>query len=165
MDKITWKKLSPDAQKTWDTMPDAAKHIILQHAADRAAKAKDGTQMQVNQHETMSPAQDDVEAPDAPQDTPEDTIADVTAEINAVISSGVEDAHPGDLRRMMGAKKKSKPRLTVKFATFDAPDGDSLRSEDLDALLDGYDSDSSTEDPDEADYGDPDSSDDSADFQ
>jgi hypothetical protein len=131
MDKTTWNKLKPDAQQVWDTLSSEAKQIILQHAADRVTQAHEGT-MQVNQHESVDDTvRDEDTSPSSSNIDGEST----TIEINSTVAKARNEAHPGDVRRVLGNKKKASIR--VKFAELDSCDDGSF-VHDIDDLVDSY---------------------------
>jgi hypothetical protein len=130
MNKATWESLSKEGRSVWDTLSDGDKKKILQYAVDRAEKPV----IQANQHETSTPDGTETPAPDeSTASTP------TTVEINNLVTNARKEAHPGDARRMMGAKTKPQKnrKADVRFASFQESDGDGYQSDD-DDMVDGY---------------------------
>jgi hypothetical protein len=111
MNKATWESLSKEGRTVWDTLSDGDKKKILQYAIDRADKPV----IQTNQHGTSTP--DGTETPPPNEST---THVPPTAKINNLVTNARQEAHPGDARRMMGAKTKPKKncKVDVRFASF-----------------------------------------------
>ena len=132
MNLPTWKSLSKEAQRIWDTMADDDKAKILQHASQRASETQvnktllDGDDDEVNE-------QDNVEAD--PMTSLEDMAKNDTTEVNNVLAAEIQEAHPGDPRRMMGSSGKTKSRVTANTVRWHPLDGfgyDSLYNDDSD---------------------------------
>ena len=121
MNRDTWKKLNPEAQKVWDTLDDKSKSLILNHAMDRAKREVNNT----NIVDTDSVSDDDPSSDDTPPDdisalivneatskktTPTSTTATKAQNTGTKSSSSksrkplptlLTDAHPADPRKML----------------------------------------------------------------
>ena len=160
MNKDTWQSLSTKGQETWDKLEDSDKTKILRYAAKRAgvqANIAESTAPSINVNETAiepsrdadeSTSKDNGEKGDNPIENVQDRIS-----INQAISKAVGEAHPADVRRMMGGGKNGKPKpkmkaMTVNFFGGDSDDDSSvgvphmsrnLKAEDSDDDSDDYD--------------------------
>ena len=120
MDKATWDKLSPEAQKVWDTMEPQYKALILNSAKRRADEAKSkqdssnktkNATRSANVHESVSDV-DGESVDESKEDNSEDT---TTLEANSATQTSNDlkgKAHPADPRRLLGGSKP-KPALKV----------------------------------------------------
>ena len=136
MNKETWNSIEKDDQAIWDQLQDSTKKKILQYACDRAQKKP--TTGRIN-HTSISEdhAEDNTDAEDN-QDhhISEEEFTIMKTEIDDVINKARKEAHPADVRRMMGKKKTAQ----VKFTTIleDDDEETSYEDDELDYLLNQY---------------------------
>jgi hypothetical protein len=124
MNKETWESLSAEGKATWDKLDEADKRKVLQYALGRAKKES----IEANVTETTEV---DTAGDDADDSVEAGTFTE--AEINQAITQARKDAHPGDTRRMLGGKGKSRPKgkVQVKNVIFTTPEDTIQDSEDL----------------------------------
>jgi 1,2-phenylacetyl-CoA epoxidase PaaB subunit len=110
MNKETWNSLDKEEQALWDKLKDTTKRKILQYAKDRATKKEKGAKVNVVTLEDEE-ASSSSEEPDTPNknqeksDGGEETLQVMkTAIIKSILEEAKAEAHPGDVRRMMGKK-------------------------------------------------------------
>ena len=131
MNLPTWKSLSKEAQRIWDTMADDDKAKILQHASQRASETQVNKTLLDDNGEDNDPANND----DDPIATLEGATTNSTTEVNNVLAAEIQEAHPADPRRMMGSSGKTKPRVTANTVRWHPLDGlgyDTLHDDDSD---------------------------------
>jgi hypothetical protein len=135
MDKATWNAMSPDHQKIWDMLPDTSKKLILDSAAKRVTTESTPT-ITANVHEAATPSESQDTIDTLPS---EETQSTPTTEINSAVTKARGDAHPGDIRRMMGSTK-SKTTIKAHFACFGDSDDDSEECDesDVDDIIGDY---------------------------
>ena len=88
MNKETWSTISDEGKAVWDKLTPTDKSKILSYAKQRAEKP-----IQANNHEIT---EDEVPGDDI--DDPGEIL-----DVNKVVSEARGEAHPGDVRRMMGS--------------------------------------------------------------
>ena len=99
MNKETWTSLTRKSQEIWDSLDPSEKAKILNYAHSRAeARQANLSDVAPEPAADTSPADD---APDAAEDEP-------AGELEASVARG-SNAHPGDIRRMMG-RQPARPR-------------------------------------------------------
>jgi hypothetical protein len=134
MNKETWNSIDKNDQAIWDKLGDGTKKKILQYAYDRAQKRV--TNAKVNKTSISEEPTDDANDVPADQDNdiPEEEFQIMKTEITDAISKARKEAHPADIRRMLG-----KPNAQVKFTRIIEEDSDEeSNTDDLDALIDQY---------------------------
>ena len=149
MNKETWTSIDKNDQAIWDQLQDATKKKVLQYASDRARKK--ATTGKVNQTSVVEPTTETSDEANDEQDLniSDDEFKIMKTEINDVIGKARKEAHPADVRRMMG-KKNAQVKFTkivdggsnaqVKFTKIvdGESDDDSDDSGDLSEILDQY---------------------------
>jgi hypothetical protein len=115
MNKETWDSLSDEGKATWDKLEESDKRKVLQYAMNRAKKESiDANVTEVQDEDTVEENDDE----DGPGEVTE-------AEINKAITQAQarKDAHPGDARRLMSGKGKtrSKGQAQIKNVNFLVP--------------------------------------------
>ena len=152
MNKETWNSLDKEEQAIWDKLKDSSKRKILQYAKDRAGKKE--KEVKINMVEvTDNELPPSSEEPDDSQDNQEKTEdSEETFQIRkaAIIKSVLEEvkseAHPGDVRRMMG-KKTAKVKFTRILEDEDSVEEDDEANLDaVEALIEDYWEDEDQED-------------------
>jgi hypothetical protein len=152
MNKETWNSLDKEEQAILDKLKDSSKRKILQYAKDRAGKKEKEVKINmVEATDTESPPSS--EEPDDLQDNQEKTedteeIFQIrkAAIIKNILEEAKSEAHPGDVRRMMG-KKTAKVKFTRILGDEDSVDeDDETNLEAVGALLDEYWKDEDQED-------------------
>ena len=140
MNKETWQSISEEGKAVWDKLSNGDKQKILQYAMKRAA-AKEP--VLVNQVTSQNPEDVNEEhPPEEPAEGDPEMSEPADVEINKIISKARQEAHPGDVRRVLSGTPKKKQTTQVKFAqwTDDTEWYDTSEGEgDLDELLEDYD--------------------------
>jgi hypothetical protein len=134
MNKETWNSIDKDDQVTWDKLGDGTKKKILQYAYDRAQKKTPSAK--VNQTAICEEQNETTDDTKADQDTgiSEDEFQVMKTEITDVISKARKEAHPADIRRVLG-----KTNTQVKFTRIVEEDSDDESYDDgIDTLIDQY---------------------------
>jgi hypothetical protein len=152
MNKETWNSLDKEEQALWDKLKDTTKRKILQYAKDRATKKEKEAKVNVVtlEDEEASSSSEEPDTPNKDQeksDGGEETLQVMkTAIIKSILEEAKAEAHPGDVRRMMG-KKTAKVKFTqrVKDEDLATCEGES-DFEAVNALIDAYWEDDSQED-------------------
>ncbi len=138
MNKETWSNLSEDTKKIWDKIPDKEKRSILQYAHNRAMKregniAEQGKALEANVLEQAEP--DSGETTKAENETGEEEKDPGMLEVHNAIAKARGEAHPSDIRKMMGNRPKAaasgRKAMTVRFYPDSSDEEDSH-------LLDDY---------------------------
>jgi hypothetical protein len=106
MNKETWESLSTEGKSTWDKLNDTDKRKVLQYVTKRNEKDS----MEANQHEVTETDENEIVQNEVKDEDNENT----PGEINNAVSKRKE-AHPGDLRRMMGGNEKGKKKTGKSF--------------------------------------------------
>jgi hypothetical protein len=112
MNKETWNSIGKENQTVWDQLDDRAKKTILQYAYERAqkkanvAKVNQTVVHEESKDETLDVDDGEVQA----TEISDEEFQIMNTEINDVMKARKE-AHPGDVRRMMG-KKKAQVKFT-----------------------------------------------------
>ena len=133
MDRDTWKSLSNDTQKVWDSIDSKDKAAILNYAQARADKGstkeekaprtprRPRQKRDINVHDVTGggDSDDDPEDSDDGGPTMEANVTEVKSksELNDIKGS----AHPGDIRRVLGKKdqeSKDRPTRSVNNVTW-----------------------------------------------
>jgi hypothetical protein len=125
MNKATWDSLSEGSKKVWDQLQDSDKAKILQYSAQRG-----NSPMKANTHQLgiMEKEEDVEEPPPSPDDDDNPGI-----EANQALSEARGDAHPGDIRRLMG--DTTRPKREVGFHYWN---GSHHSTDDTDNLIDQH---------------------------
>jgi len=154
MNKETWNSLDKEEQALWDKLKDSTKRKILQYAKDRSTKRSEA---KVNQVMTDNKIKESLpEQPEASTEVEEEGSDQDTHQVmkSAIIKNILEEArseaHPGDIRRVMGKKKTAQVKFTHRVSD-DHQDDSSEDMEGLNALLDSYWDESDSE-PDGEDF-------------
>lgn len=127
MNKETWASLSAEGKTTWDKLNESDKRKVLQYVTKRNEKDS----MEANQHEATETNENDIVQT---EDKDKDNEAE-PGEINNAVTKRKE-AHPGDLRRMMGGTEKGKTKTGKSFnVNFYNPEyeGDSVLEDTIQA--------------------------------
>ena len=140
MNKETWQSISEEGKAVWDKLSNGDKQKILQYAMKRASTKEP---VLVNQAASQSSETMDGGDPmEEPAENDPDTSEPTDVEINKIISKARQEAHPGDVRRVLSGTPKKKQTTQVKFTQwtdgtewYDASEGEG----DLDELLGNYD--------------------------
>jgi hypothetical protein len=135
MNKETWDSLSEETKKLWDKFDDKEKRSILSYAYKRAMKrdtnqSEQGDTLEAHVTEQVEDKQDKDE------DDPEENNKDVDRgmiEVHNAIARARGEAHPGDVRKMMGSKPKPSPPTRKAMNVTFYPDSDS--EDDMENLL------------------------------
>jgi predicted Fe-S protein YdhL (DUF1289 family) len=106
MNKETWESLSAEGKSTWDKLNDTDKRKVLQYVTKRNEKDS----MEANQHEVTETDENET----VQNEVRNEDIETTPGEINNAVSKRKE-AHPGDLRRMMGGNEKGKKKTGKSF--------------------------------------------------
>ena len=124
----------------WDKLSNGDKQKILQYAMKRASVKEP---VLVNQATSQNSEVLDEEDPmEEPAENDPDTTEPTDVEINKIVSKARQEAHPGDVRRVLSGTPKKKQTTQVKFAQWgdDTEWYDTNEDEDdLDELLGEYD--------------------------
>jgi hypothetical protein len=152
MNKETWNSLDKEEQAIWDKLKDSSKRKILQYAKDRAGKKEKEVKINVVETEGSEPPSSSEEPDDSQENQEKNEVTEETLQIRkaAIIKSVLEeaksDAHPGDVRRMMG-KKTAKVKFTRILEDEDpVEEDDEIDLDAVGALLDEYWEDEDQED-------------------
>jgi hypothetical protein len=106
MNKETWESLSAEGKTTWDKLNETDRRKVLQYVTKRNEKDS----MEANQHEVIESDENEIIQNEVKDEDNEAT----PGEINNAVSKRKE-AHPGDLRRMMGGNEKGKKKTGKSF--------------------------------------------------
>ena len=140
MNKETWQSISEEGKAIWDKLSNGDKQKILQYAVKRAAAKEPTLINQVTAQDT-----EDLEEKGTGEEPGEDTQdfpEPAEAEVNKTVSKARQEAHPGDVRRVLSGIPKKKQPTQVKFAQWsdDTEWYDTTEDEgELDGLLGDYD--------------------------
>ena len=114
MNKETWQNISEEGKSIWDKLNKSNKQKILQYTMKRAAAKKT---ISVNQAVIQAADDKTEEFEDArpPPDT-EDVQDTTELKINQAVSKVCNEAHPGDVGRVLSGPTKKRATTQVKFA-------------------------------------------------
>ena len=147
MNKETWNSLDKEEQALWDKLKDSTKRKILQYAKDGGASKRDkDKEAKVNVvalgEEEGSSSSEEPDTPSEDQekvgDTDETHQVMKAAIIKNILEEAKSEAHPADVRRMMG-KKTTKVKFTqIVEDDNSAADDEGSDLDAVDALIDAY---------------------------
>lgn len=142
MNRDTWKSLKPETQEAWDKFPKEEKIKLLTYSKDRHdrrnAKANlsdTSPSMEINNHDVKEQESAD-ETPSKDNDNEDSGGMKVNTsmwKIQNAEQKARSEAHPGDIRRMMGSPSPARASIEAKlhqYLTTSLDDGDSDSSED-----------------------------------
>jgi hypothetical protein len=142
MNRDTWKSLKPETQEAWDKFPKEEKIKLLTYSKDRHdrrnAKANlsdTSPSMEINNHDVKEQESAD-ETPSKDNDTEETGGMKVNTsmwKIHSAEQKARSEAHPGDIRRMMGSPSPARASIEAKlhqYLTTSLGDDGSDSSED-----------------------------------
>ena len=122
MNRETWKSLSPDTQKSWDTFSKEEKASILTYSKDRderrstKAQLADSTpRIDANVHDASKTEEDGDKGSQGDSDNGEVKVNTVMWKVNNVTTTARSEAHPGDPRRMMGSSQGARGSIEAKL--------------------------------------------------
>jgi hypothetical protein len=141
MNRDTWKSLKPETQEAWDKFPKEEKIKLLTYSKDRHdrrnAKANlsdTSPSMEINNHDVKEQESAD-ETPSKDNDIEETGGMKVNTsmwKIQSAEQKARSEAHPGDIRRMMGTPSPARASIEAKlhqYLTASLNDDDSDSSE------------------------------------
>ena len=140
MNKETWQSISEEGKAVWDKLSNGDKQKILQYAMKRASIKEPALVNQVMSQGTGDPNDGDIT--EGPDEDGQDPVESTEVEVNKMVSKAQQEAHPGDVRRVLSGNPKKKQPTQVKFAQwgdntewYDTNEGEG----ELDELLGDYD--------------------------
>lgn len=124
MNRETWNSLAPETQKVWDSLPKEEKIKLLTYSKDRhdrrnaKANITDTTpSMDINNHDISGGGDDEgADSKEDPSSEPDKLEVNTTMwKINNAQQQARSEAHPGDLRRMMGSTSPARASIEAKL--------------------------------------------------
>jgi len=124
MNRDTWKSLKPETQEIWDKLPKEEKIKLLTYSKDRHdrrnAKAHvtdTSPSMDINNHDIRT---DDTTEEPPPKEESQDEPGEIQVntskwEIRNAEQKARSEAHPGDIRRMMGTASPARASIEAKL--------------------------------------------------